>query len=310
MPDDDDRVPTILIVDDDESHQRLLEVGLAPAGWRIDFASDGVEAMDLLSRKKLDYDVVLLDRGMPRMGGMEVLARMKEQPRLRRLPIIMQTASASPEEIKEGIRAGAYYYLTKPYDIETLVAMVTTAARDFGEYKRLRQEVSRALGCLTLVESTNLVIRTIAQARDTAAVMAYTCPDPSSAVIGLTELLVNAVEHGNLGITYEEKTVLNATGGWEAEVERRMALPEHAGKKVQFRMERSSEELRFTIRDEGKGFPWKRYLDVEPGRAFDNHGRGIAIARAVSFDSVEYRGSGNEVVATVRLAPAQAAATG
>jgi hypothetical protein len=66
-------------------------------------------------------------------------------------------------------------------------------------------------------------------------------------------------------------------------------------------MERSADEVRFTIRDEGKGFDWKKYLEVQPQRAFDNHGRGIAIARAMSFCSVEYRGSGNEVVAVVRL---------
>jgi phosphoserine phosphatase RsbU/P len=301
---EDDRPTTLLIVDDDDSHQRLLERSLAPLGWRIDFAWDGVQAMELLLRKQLAYDVVLLDRGMPRMSGMEVLSRMKEEPRLRRLPVIMQTGSARQEDIREGIRAGAYYYLTKPYDIDTLVAMVTTAAHDFGEYRRLRHEITRALGCLTLVESTTLVIHTLDHARDSAAVLANACPDPASAVIGLTELLVNAVEHGNLGITYEEKTQLNARGEWEQEVERRMALPENAGKRVVLRMERTPTELRFTIRDQGAGFPWTSYLDVDPRRAFDTHGRGIAIARAISFDSIAYRGCGNEVVATVRLTPA------
>ena len=55
------------------------------------------------------------------------------------------------------------------------------------------------------------------------------------------------------------------------------------------------------IKDEGKGFAWQDYLEMDPNRAFDTHGRGIAMARMLSLDSVEYRGSGNEVVATIKL---------
>jgi CheY-like chemotaxis protein len=212
VPDDD--LTSVLIVDDDPHHQRLLQAHLEGHGCRIQFASDGVEAMERLMRKPLDFDVVLLDRVMPRMDGMEVLARIKSDRTLKRLPVIMQTGSSTSEEILAGIRAGAYYYLTKPYDVETMVTMVTTAARDFGEYRRLRQEMKRGLECLTLVSNATLIFRTVSQAKATAAVVSNTCPDPSSAVIGLTELLVNAVEHGNLGITYEEKTLLNANGRW------------------------------------------------------------------------------------------------
>lgn len=45
-----------------------------------------------------------------------------------------------------------------------------------------------------------------------------------------------------------------------------------------------------TITDQGEGFAWERYLEMDPSRAFDTHGRGIAMARMISFDSVEYRG--------------------
>lgn len=292
---------SILIVDDNKLDQRLLEAHLAPHGYAIEIASDGVEAMELLLARPLRYDVVLLDRSMPRMDGMEVLSRIKAEPRLRALPVILQTAAAERDNMLEGIRAGAYYYLTKPYDPETLLAIVGTASRDFSEYKRLQRELRQGLDCLQLIESARFVIRTVDQARDTAAVLANACPDPAASVIGLTELLVNAVEHGNLGITYEEKTELNASGGWDAEVKRRLGLPENSLKRVVLMIERSEHDLRFTIRDEGPGFPWNGYLDVDPRRALDNHGRGIAIARAVSFDSVEYRGNGNEVVATVKL---------
>lgn len=291
----------VLIVDDNPLDRKLLQAHLSPNGYELDFARDGVEAMTLLERQPLSYDVVLLDRSMPRMNGMEVLTRIKATPHLRMLPVIMQTALADRPQILEGIRAGAYYYLTKPFDGQTLTAVVGTAVRDFAEYKELQQRVRLGVECLTLIQQATLWIQTVEQARDTAAVLVNACPDPAATVIGLTELLVNAVEHGNLGITYDEKTSLNATGLWEAEVRRRLVLPENIHKRVELRMERTNDELSFTIRDEGPGFPWQKYMDVDTSRAFDNHGRGIAIARAMSFDRVEYRGNGNEVVATVRL---------
>lgn len=291
----------ILVVDDNPLDRQLLEEHLTARGYDVGFARDGLEGWEMLESDPLRYDVVLLDRAMPRLDGMQVLARVKQHPRLRTLPVIMQTASAMRSEILEGIRGGAYYYLTKPYDSEVLIGVVETAARDFAEYRRLQQQVARGLSSLRLLIRAAFHLRTVDEARDLAAVLANVCPDPLNAVIGLTELLVNAVEHGNLGITYEEKTQLNATGSWDAEVRRRLALPENAGKFVGVQVERDDHEVRFVIRDQGHGFDWKRYIEIDPQRAFDNHGRGIAIARTLSFDAIEYRDLGNEVIARARL---------
>jgi anti-sigma regulatory factor (Ser/Thr protein kinase) len=115
--------------------------------------------------------------------------------------------------------------------------------------------------------------------------------------IGLIELFLNAVEHGNLGIGYKEKSVLNLNGTWDVEIERRMALPENASKVVEVEFQRVQKEIRFRIRDQGQGFDWESYLQFSPERAFDSHGRGIALARNLSFSRLEYQGSGNEVIA-------------
>lgn len=291
----------ILIVDDNRVDRELLRVHLQKDGYQTEQVEDGATAWATLQRDPQRFDVVLLDRSMPGMDGLQLLAMMKEHARLRLTPVILQTALASREQIMEGIRAGAYYYLTKPYDPEVLLTIVETAARDHSERKQLQQTVRRGLQVLKLLREAVFVIRTIDQAKDLGAILANTCPDPFNSVIGITELLVNAVEHGNLGITYEEKSELCANGEWEEEVKRRLALPEFAGRHVEVRFERDESEIRFTIRDQGRGFDWKRFLDVDPQRAFDNHGRGIAMARRLSFDAVEYRGSGNEVVGRVRL---------
>jgi phosphoserine phosphatase RsbU/P len=291
----------VLVVDDNPLDRKLLDVHLTAHGYHARIAADGAEAWELLESDPAAFDVVLLDRSMPRMDGLQVLSRMKEHARLRMVPVILQTAAIDHDQIVEGLRAGAYYYLTKPYNAEMLVAVVATAANDYAEYRELQEQLRKGLKSLRLLTTASFTLQTLTEARDVAAIMANTCPDPSSVVIGLTELLLNAIEHGNLGITYEEKSRMMSKQEWFAEVDRRMDMPENIIKHVEVRFERRPSELVFTIRDDGRGFDWTKYVEIAPSRAFDTHGRGIVMARSLSFSSLEYRGKGNEVVATVKL---------
>lgn len=291
----------VLIVDDNPIDRSLLVENLEPEGYNLDLANDGAEAWEILQRNPDAYDVLLLDRVMPRMGGIALLGKIKEHPHLQTLPVIMQTAASARDEILEGINAGAYYYLTKPYDREMLKSIVRTAASDHATFKALRGTLRKGLGSLALLRNARFVFRTVEHARDLAATLANTCPDPERSVIGLTELLVNAVEHGNLGITYDEKSALNAKGQWWEEVTRRLASAEYRDKTAEVTFERDDTAIRFTVRDQGNGFNWQKYLQIDPARAFHTHGRGIAMANLYTFDKLEYRGNGNEVVGTIEL---------
>ncbi len=62
---------------------------------------------------------------------------------------------------------------------------------------------------------------------------------------------------------------------------------------------RDDEKIRITVRDQGLGFDWRPYLEPDLSRVFDTHGRGITIAKRLSFDELEYRDPGNVVVATI-----------
>ena len=289
----------VLVVDDNSLDRKLLTLNLAPEGYAVETATDGMEAWAMLHENPEKYDVVLLDRTMPRMDGMQLLGRMKEDEQLRTVPVILQTALAHRDQILEGIRAGAYYYLTKPYDVDMLRSIVRTAIFDHTGYRELQTQVKKGFDSLKLMQAASFAFQTVEQARDLGALLANTCPDPNATVIGLTELLVNAVEHGNLGITYEEKSNLYASGGWNDEVQRRLSLAENASKRAEVSFERTDEAIRFVIRDQGNGFDWRGYMQIDPQRAFDTHGRGIAMANRLSFSRIEYRGSGNEVVGTI-----------
>ena len=144
--------------------------------------------------------------------------------------------------------------------------------------------------------------RTLDEATELAATVAATCPDPSVAAIGLAELMVNAVEHGNLGLSYDDKCRLGGQRAWHDEIQRRLADPRFADRVAQVRVERRQAELVILVRDQGAGFDAAPYVDFDRTRLHHHHGRGIAIARHLCFDHLDYRDGGREAVATIRLA--------
>src|SRR5205823_3925985 len=145
----------VLIVEDNEADRELLEAHLSQEGFATEFAGDGVDGWAMLDANPDRYDLVLLDRTMPRMDGMALLRRIKSDHRFLILPVIFQSALVSREEVIEGIRAGAYYYLTKPYDAEMLLGVVRTAATDRGPARDLDIRVNRGLQVLELRDDAN-----------------------------------------------------------------------------------------------------------------------------------------------------------
>lgn len=290
-----------LVVDDNRLNRELLSRQLQAMGYDTAVAVDGVEAWDLLQSEGDSFDVVLLDRRMPNMNGMEVLAKMKADEKLSAIPVVMQTAADSQEEIVEGIKAGVFYYLTKPFQAAVLLSVTAAAVEDYSRFKRLRRDVEQRAHALELMQESHFRFRTIRQGMDLAAVLAAACPEPQRRVIGLSELLANAVEHGNLGVSYDEKSRLIAEQRFDEEVETRLAQPENSNKCVDVAFERLEDLISITITDQGDGFDWKNYLKMDPARVFDSHGRGIALARNLSFDGLQYQGRGNQVIAFIDL---------
>jgi len=296
-------VPHIFVVDDDKVNRMIICEYLRemPEAYHVEMAVGGADAWQQLEKDPAKFDVILLDRMMPDMDGMEVLRRIKAHPVLLHLPVIFQTALASKEDIAEGMRAGAHYYLTKPFEEEVLQSVVRTAVHDRMEYRRVTTELSGHFATMSCLTFGKFAFKTIAEARSLAVMLASACGDKEKSVVGLTELLINAVEHGNLGISYDEKGRLNNDGTLFEEIDRRLALDENKHKEVKVVFSKNNTAIHITIKDEGEGFDWEPYLHMCPDRALDNHGRGIAMAGLLSFDKLEYQGCGNTVKATINL---------
>ncbi|HTH17110.1 MAG TPA: ATP-binding SpoIIE family protein phosphatase, partial [Magnetospirillum sp.] len=200
----------------------------------------------------------------------------------------------------EGIKAGVYHYLSKPLDRQLLLSVTAAAIEEHQRYLRLRDEVARRTTAMILMSSGTFHFRTLAEANNLAVSLARACPRSQHLVVGLSEIFTNAIEHGNLGITFEEKAKLLAEKRWRKQVDALLDAPQNRDKRVTVTFERLAGEVRITVRDEGAGFDWRRYVELDQTRAFAVHGRGIAMARQLSFDVLEYRDPGNEVICLIR----------
>jgi CheY-like chemotaxis protein len=130
----DRKAVTILLVEDDDGHARLLEKNLRRGGLinNLVRVCDGQEAVDYVSRTGPYHDantypvpsIVLLDVRMPRLDGFEVLAQMKNDPDLMKIPVIMLTSTDNQKEINRAYELGANGYVVKPVGVEAFIDRV------------------------------------------------------------------------------------------------------------------------------------------------------------------------------------------
>lgn len=127
----------ILLIEDNLADIRLTQEALAegPVGARLRVARDGVEALSILrgegeSAAEPLPELILLDLNLPRKDGRELLAEIKEDPKLRRIPVLVLTTSQSAQDVAMCYDLHANCYLTKPVQLDQFVALV----RAIGEF--------------------------------------------------------------------------------------------------------------------------------------------------------------------------------
>ncbi|MXS69740.1 response regulator [Flavobacteriaceae bacterium W22] len=113
----------VLIVDDDPRNIFALTLTLKAKGYQIESCTMAQEAIDIL-KKDNQFSIVLMDMMMPEMDGYEAVKIIRETPDINHIPIIAVTAQAMPEDRQKCIDAGAQDYVSKPINVDQLMAVI------------------------------------------------------------------------------------------------------------------------------------------------------------------------------------------
>jgi CheY-like chemotaxis protein len=117
----------VLVADDEPHIGRIIKMKLEQGPFRVTLAYDGREALDVLEREP-DIGLVLLDLMMPQLSGLDVLARIRADPRWRDLPCIILTAAGQEQQHRQAMELGASEFLTKPFSPKKLYARTAELA--------------------------------------------------------------------------------------------------------------------------------------------------------------------------------------
>jgi two-component system, cell cycle response regulator len=139
----------VLIAEDDSHIAELIKIILETKGYETHWAKDGQEALQ--EAERLHPDLLLLDVMMPKLNGYEVLRLLKENNELKDMPVIFVTVRGETDSKVVGLRLGGHDYITKPFDLDELIARVEAALRIKGEHDDLR-EANRRLAELSMTD--------------------------------------------------------------------------------------------------------------------------------------------------------------
>ena len=290
---------TILIADHDPFGPDQLRELSQEEGYRLVTVEDGEQALDVLKSSNGDIGAAVLDWNIPGMSGIELLDWIRSQPTYKHMEVIVHARRISSSEAKKGINRGAFCVLHKPYPFLQLKAVLRAALSDTDLKRSLATELRQFEGALQLLTGGSFRVRTMEEAESLAVGLGRFCESCQDG-LALYELLQNAIEHGNLGIGYREKSRLLKQRCFRQEVERRLSLAENAHLYVDVEVRILETCIEILITDQGSGFDFEKYTEFEPKRALDAHGRGILLARAML--GVEYFPPGNRVRVTAPLA--------
>lgn len=296
---------SVLLVDDEELVREELGGILEDEDYTVFTAKDGEEGLE--SYRMNHPDLIITDAKMPRREGLS-LARevLAENPHV---PITMITGHGNENMAIEALRLGITDFIKKPVQLPDLI---TALERMEGALQLARH---RSSPTESLPASARLVrrARSYEVANDVeaipffvAAVVKEFAADidtrrRDSLELALREIMINAIEHGNLGVTYEEKTMETELGTLENLIAERSSEHNLCERLVRVETTRTEDALTVVVEDEGDGFDWKSLPDpTDPGNLLIAHGRGVLIAH-LSIDKLYYNDKGNKATLVLNI---------
>lgn len=285
----------VLIVEDEDSIRDLMIMTVQGGGYEAQGARDGAQGLKLY--REFKPAVILSDINMPVMDGLELLEKIRRTDS-NVLFIIISTLDA-PKYTLQALRLKANDYLVKPFIGKNLLALLGKYADILANRTKDREVLgmifSRALN-MKIANRLDLVSK-IADRLMLETEQIISPAERLGTHLGLVEMLTNSIEHGNLEITYPEKSQAldGATNQWQELLSRRCLSPDFADRLVDLEFHLTKDRCEWLITDQGPGFDWMTLPDPkDPENLLASHGRGILLAN-LRFDEVTYLGKGNQV---------------
>jgi CheY-like chemotaxis protein/anti-sigma regulatory factor (Ser/Thr protein kinase) len=282
----------VLVVDDQETLRALLSRLLIREGFEPIEAGDGEHAVELF--KSLSPLVVVSDIMMPKMDGLALLHEIKRIDR--NATVILMTGQGNEDVLLDALRGGATNFFKKPFNIRELIEEIRKVVE-------FRLEAARStLFSPFIVEETKHFVMPRADSAYFPIINQITlqlpCLLPEGEIlnlkIGIEEMIANAIEHGNLGISFEEKNRAIEEGRLAELIAERGRQSDSAGRAVHVISRLTPDYFEISIRDDGQGFAWRDLPDVAPESLLSFNGRGIFLTK-IYFDEVTYSESGTMV---------------
>lgn len=281
----------ILVVDKDARTADALSTGLSPAEYDIRGVTDAHEALGTFLSVRPDFVLLGASPSSPRC--MSVLRDIcKADPYAQ---LIAMGSCKDGAFAMECIRQGAMDYLVTPLrtgDLVRSLERITGRRRMLGFIsERNVQCVRREDKTLVFGNSMENLPYIVNQAVCNARLV---CSEIDILKTALGEILINAIEHGNLEITGREKSSAIERGDYDKLLRGRMDDPRFSKREVTLEVHMTPDELRYTVADQGDGFDYSGIFDDDPCTRIGS-GLGLFIARSF-FTGITYQGKGNRVV--------------
>ena len=284
----------ILVVDDEEMIRTIIKKFLLQFTDDIICATNGKEALELYKKEKPMF--VISDIVMPVMDGITFLEKVRQYDHAAK--VILLTGFGTEKIIIKALRAGAINFLKKPIRIEEFITIVqkVIAINHDEKQKKINtasvfEESKKLIIHNRIDDISGAINQLLLCATNVCQEMAIT-----GLRTGLYEIIMNAIEHGNLNITFEEKSKALEQNSYISLLEQRINDSSYKNRKVTIDYKMYNNKLEYKIKDEGNGFDWEKITFEDDFESLSRpHGRGIIMTRFY-FDEVNFNKSGSEVV--------------
>jgi CheY-like chemotaxis protein len=282
-----------LVVEDSRTQAQQIQFLLEEAGFQVELAGQGLEALAAIGRSP--PDVVVTDLEMPEMNGLQLVEAVRRD--FPAVPVILMTAHGSEEIAALALRKGASSYVPKSYleqDIVPNLEHILAVTKSNREHLRALECLEQSESRFVLHNDPMLITPIIGHLGETLTRLGLCDATELMRVgIALQESLLNAMEHGNLEVSSELRQ--EDEQEYQDKLRERRQQKPYQDRRVYLTARVTPAEAVFVIRDEGPGFDPKTLADpTDPANLERIGGRGLLLIRTF-MDLVSHNPKGNEI---------------